>query len=139
MTDLGLSSLNNRQFFLVVLELGSPRPGLLLRPPFLACRWLFPVSSQERRGVLVSLPVTFMTPIPSWRSTLKASSPNTVPLGVSTLHMILMGGWGRCGKHSVQFNSVAQLCPTLCDPVDCSTPGLPVYHQLPEFTQTHGH
>ena len=31
------------------------------------------------------------------------------------------------------------LCPTLCDPMDCSTPGLPVYHQLPEFTQTHAH
>ena len=40
---------------------------------------------------------------------------------------------------SVQFSSVAQLCPTLCDPMDCSTPGLPVHHQLPEFTQTHVH
>ena len=38
-----------------------------------------------------------------------------------------------------QFSSVAQLCPTLCDPLDCSTPGLPVYHQLPKFTQTHVH
>ena len=38
---------------------------------------------------------------------------------------------------SVQFSSVAQLCPTLCDPVNRSTPGLPVHHQLPEFTQTH--
>ena len=38
-----------------------------------------------------------------------------------------------------QFSSVAQLCPTLCDPTDCSTPGLSVYHQLPEFTQTHVH
>ena len=37
------------------------------------------------------------------------------------------------------FSSVAQLCPTLCDPVDCSIPGLPVYHLLPEFTQTHVH
>ena len=35
------------------------------------------------------------------------------------------------------FNSVAQSCPTLCDPMNCSTPGLPVHHQLPEFTQTH--
>ena len=34
---------------------------------------------------------------------------------------------------------VAQSCPTLCKPVDCSTPGLPVHHQLPEFTQTHVH
>ena len=40
---------------------------------------------------------------------------------------------------SVQFSSVTQLCLTLCDPMDCSTPGLPVHHQLPEFTQTHVH
>ena len=40
---------------------------------------------------------------------------------------------------SFQFSSVAQLCLTLCDRVDCSTPGLPVHHQLPEFTQTHVH
>ena len=39
----------------------------------------------------------------------------------------------------VQFSSVTQLCPTLCDPMDCSTPGLPVHHQLLEFTQTHIH
>ena len=39
----------------------------------------------------------------------------------------------------LQFNLVAQSCPTLCDPMDCSTPGLPVHHQLPEFTQTHTH
>ena len=38
-----------------------------------------------------------------------------------------------------QFSSVAQLCPTLCDPMNRSTPGLPVHHQLPEFTQTHVH
>ena len=40
---------------------------------------------------------------------------------------------------SVQFSSVAQSCPTLCDPMNCCTPGLPVHHQLPEFTQTHVH
>ena len=39
----------------------------------------------------------------------------------------------------VQFRSVAQLCPTLCDPMNHSTPGLPVHHQLLEFTQTHIH
>ena len=38
---------------------------------------------------------------------------------------------------SVQFSSVAQLCPTLCNPMNRSTPGLPVHHQLLEFTQTH--
>ena len=41
--------------------------------------------------------------------------------------------------HSVQLNSVSQLCPTLCGPMDCSAQGLPVHHQLPEFTQTHAH
>ena len=37
------------------------------------------------------------------------------------------------------INLIAQLCPTLCNPMDCSTPGLPVHHQLPEFTQTYAH
>ena len=37
------------------------------------------------------------------------------------------------------FSSVAQSCPTLCDPMDCSMPGLPAYHQLPEIIQTHVH
>ena len=43
------------------------------------------------------------------------------------------------GKPSVQFSSVAQLCPTLCDSMDCSTPGFPVYHQLPALTQIQVH
>ena len=41
-------------------------------------------------------------------------------------------------SHSV-FSSVTQSCPTLCDHMNCSTPGFPVYHQLLEFTQTHVH
>ena len=40
---------------------------------------------------------------------------------------------------AMQFSSVAQSCPTLCDPMNHSTLGLPVHHQLPEFTQTHVH
>ena len=40
---------------------------------------------------------------------------------------------------SVQFGSVTQLCPTLCNPMNCSMPGLPVHYQLPESTQTHAH
>ena len=40
---------------------------------------------------------------------------------------------------SVQFSSVTQSCPTLCNPMNCSIPGLPVHHQLPEFTRTHVH
>ena len=42
-------------------------------------------------------------------------------------------------QSSVQFSSAVQLCPALCDPMDCSTPGFPVHHQLPEFTQTYVH
>ena len=46
--------------------------------------------------------------------------------------------WMFLGSH-IQFSSVTQFCLTLCDPMDCSTPGLPVYHQLPELAQTHVH
>ena len=65
--------------------------------------------------------------------------------GVDTWEMGGTSGRGDEGKKSgvadtlVQFSSVAQSCPTLCDPMNCSTPGLPVHHQLPEFTQTHAH
>ena len=47
----------------------------------------------------------------------------------------------RCREYfrSVQLSSVTQSCPTLCDTTSRSTPGLPVHHQLPEFTQTHVH
>ena len=40
-------------------------------------------------------------------------------------------------KYHFQFSSVARSCPILCDPKDCSMPGLPVHHQLLEFIQTH--
>ena len=46
---------------------------------------------------------------------------------------------GATKDRSDQIRSVAQLCPTLCDPMNRSTPDLPVHHQLPEFTQTHVH
>ena len=49
--------------------------------------------------------------------------------------LVLGGIAGRC----FQIRSVAQSCPTICDPMNLSTPGLPVHHQLPEFTQTHVH
>ena len=46
----------------------------------------------------------------------------------------------RCSTSLIiQFSSVTQSCPTLCKPMSRSTPGLPVHHQLPEFTQTHAH
>ena len=53
--------------------------------------------------------------------------------------LILNFKWRDKRTDSVQFSSVAKLCPTLCDPVNRSTPGLPVHHHLPEFTETHIH
>ena len=47
--------------------------------------------------------------------------------------------WATSLYNIFQFSWVAQLCPTLCDPMNHSTPGLPVHHQLPELTQTHVH
>ena len=61
----------------------------------------------------------------SWRSCLYNSS-------VYCCHFLISSA-------SVQFSSVAQSCPTLRDPMNRSTPGLPVHHHLPEFTQTHVH
>ena len=52
----------------------------------------------------------------------------------SSVCLLSLGHWV-----SVQFSSVTQLCATLCDPMNRSTPGLPVHHHLPEFTQTHIH
>ena len=51
----------------------------------------------------------------------------------------LFWSYHTLGIRSDQIRSVAQSCPTSCDPMNCSTPGLPVHHQLPEFTQTHVH
>ena len=53
--------------------------------------------------------------------------------------VLLMEPWDKFVQVSVQFSSVAQSCPTLCDPMNRSMPGLPVHHQLPEPTQTHAH
>ena len=66
---------------------------------------------------------------------------NSVDGGASwaTVHGVIQ----RSNSHDLltifQFSSVAQLCPALFDSMDCCAPGLPVHHQLPEFTQTHVH
>ena len=84
------------------------------------------------------------------------SDPMDCSLPGSSVHEIIqerVPGWGAIAfsKYSSRaqqivychilqvpkFSSVAQSCPTLCDPMNCSTPGLPVHHQLLEFTQTH--
>ena len=66
----------------------------------------------------------------SWRALKVSPDQTSAPLLVS---------WSSCTDFIVQFSSVAQLCLTLWDPMDCSTPDLPVHHQLPELTQTHVH
>ena len=53
--------------------------------------------------------------------------------------MILVYLYNVRVQGSVHFSSVTQLCLTLCNPMDCSTPGFPVHHQLPELIQTHVH
>ena len=64
-------------------------------------------------------------------------------IGLKKIHKEKLRNWVmlklRLSVHSVQFSSVTQSCPTLCNPMNCSMPGLPVHHQLPEFTQTHVH
>ena len=55
-------------------------------------------------------------------------------VGTSVQHILK---WHPISFSSIQFSSVAQPCPTLCNPMNRSSPGFPVHHQLPEFTQTH--
>ena len=57
----------------------------------------------------------------------------------NTVRVIVLTELNCYSSGSVQFSSVAQSCPTLCDPMNGSTPGLTVHHQLPEFTQTNVH
>ena len=65
------------------------------------------------------------------------SSHSPSPAGSTIPSSVSVSPFLPCS--SVQFSSVAQSCLTLCDPMDCSMPGLPAHHELPEFTQTHVH
>ena len=70
---------------------------------------------------------------------LTEASPDPPAAGV-TDPSVTPGAWTRLWYPGYfQFSSVAQSCPTLCSPMDCSTSGLPVHHQLPKFTQTQVH
>ena len=92
----------------------------------------FTWSQQESSLLSMMLVVSFLS---RWESFL---------LFLVYLQFISWMGAGSCrcffySCWSVQFSSVTQSCRTLCDPMNCSMPGLPVHHQLPEFTQTHVH
>ena len=112
------------------IELVMPSNHLILFCPLL----LLPSISPASGPFLVS---QFFT---SGGQSIGASALVSV-LPVNIQDWFLLGLTGLISLQStlVQFSSVAQLCPTLCDAMDCSTPGLPVHHQLPEFTQTHVH
>ena len=118
---------------------------------------------------LVENPIPRSSPLegfPLVSMTLQRDSPNPddwmFHIGgcqTSAVWSRLQGSWHLCGQNMtmftcsndrffkkkkinclpLMFSSVAQWCPTLCDPMNQSTPGLPVHHQLPEFTQTHVH
>ena len=83
-----------------------------------------------------------------WRSSIQSAKQDwalTVAQIINTLLPNSDWNWRKWRKpldhsiSSVQFSSVAQSCPTLCNPMNHRTPGLPVHHQLPEFTQPHVH
>ena len=62
------------------------------------------------------------------------------PGGLPSMRLHRVGhDWSDLAVAAAEFSSVAQLCPTLCDPMNYSTPGLPAHPQVPEFTQTHVH
>ena len=68
------------------------------------------------------------------RRVLATGPPGKSPAPSLDLHHQNLQWWGQAC-----FSSFIQSCPTLCDPMNCSTPGCPVHHQLPELTQTHVH
>ena len=95
----------------------------------LSCIWLFETPWTAAHQASLSITTSRSRPKPM--SIVSVMPSNHLILG----HPLLLPSMGW----SVQFSSVAQSCMTLCDPMNHSTPGLPVYHHLPEFTQTHVH
>ena len=100
--------------------------------------FMFWFSGSETCGILASQPSTESS-LPA----LKEGVLTTGQVGSPFLSLLRTGIMLIFGplknEPSVQFSSVAQSCPTLCDPMNRSTPGLPVHHQLQKFTQTHAH
>ena len=110
------------------------------------CVWFFVITWTVARQA----PLSMGFPRQEYWSGLPFPSPEVLPnLGMETASLVsptlicrlFTTGttWEVPKRYSVQFSSVAQSCLTLCDPMNCSTLGLPVHHQLPEFTQTHVH
>ena len=107
-----------------VFKLSKAKEDFVMRPESNLTE-LLGMSRPPYLTEILTVAAFFMAPHSLW-------TLNT--LSASTRHSNL-----RTIELSVQFSSVAQSCPTLCDPMNCSTPGFPVHHQPPEFTQTHVH
>ena len=92
---------------------------------------------RQAKGLLPKIKAKEAPVSPKQRDFLaRAESPSEIQACNLRLWWSQQRQWCVC---STQFSSAAQSCPTLCNPMDCSTPGLPVYHQLPELAQTHVH
>ena len=108
-------------------------PGL--QPTCLFCPWYFP---GKNAGVGCHFLLWGIFPIQGSNPPLLHWQAGSLPLSHLGIYMfIYKATWPQVV--SVQFHSVAQSCPTLCDPMNRSMPGLPVHHQLLELTQTHVH
>ena len=81
----------------------------------------------------------WQTTILQWKLILKNGQKNWTNTSPEKIHVWERIIWKGAEHIKWQFSSVAQSCPTLCNPMNCSSPGLPVHHQFLEFTQTHVH
>ena len=124
-------------------------PSIIMfsKQPVLCTRWLkywsftFSISRSNEYSGLISFRVDWLKLLGvqgTLKSVLQHHSSKASILQASAFFVVQFSH-PAITTTSVQFSSVAQLCPTLCDPMNCSTPGLPVHHQLPEFTQTRVH
>ena len=113
---------------------GPPRPSSyrLENCPRRAVTCLRPHTEKSPAASII-----WSQPIPSGSGP-EGRTPGATPHPVVPLEGAQLGGAWR-GSLIVQFSSVAQLCPTLFNPMDLSTPGFPVHHQLPELAETHVH
>ena len=84
----------------------------------------------------VRVQTLLLKPVGKWRRETEFSNMLCPPEGMS--HSACVTQYCHRSRIS-QFSSIAQSCPTLCEPRDCSVPGFPVHHQCPEFTQAHVH
>ena len=98
--------------------------------PFSSCPQSFPASGSFPMSRLFTS---------SGQSIGASVSASVLPLNIQGWFPLGLTGLLSLLSSSVQFSSFTQSCSTLCNPMNCSTPGLPVHHQLPEFTQTHVH